>query len=160
MVAVIALCVGGWLGWRWLKHDPREYPNFDDTVTVGFGSLENDILPRYNVALPCDTTDVHYADDESPIGSDGTLYLSFTTSARCLRMFISGFGDDFQPPEQLKGGDVRFPDGMRQQRFGWTYQGSTMYDIYAGDIDSSNSATVVVDPAADPVVVRMQVDHF
>jgi hypothetical protein len=157
---VVVLCTVGWFRWHWPRHDPREYPNADDTVQIGFGSLEHDILPRYHVTLPCGTTDVHYADEESVIGPDGTLYLSFATTPRCLRQFIAGLGNGFQTPDWLAGGDLRFPADMRQEPFGWTYQVSTTYGVYAGDIDSINAATIVVGPSADHVVIRMEVNHY
>lgn len=162
IVSVLAVCGVGWIGWRWPQHDPREYPNGDDTVTVqiGSGSLEKDILPRYHVALPCDTTGVHYADEESILGPDGTLFLAFTTTTRCLQLFIAGLSHDFQHPDQLTSGDLRFPAYMRQDGFGWTYEVATTYGVYTGNIDSNNSATVVVDPSANPVVVRMEVNHY
>jgi hypothetical protein len=135
--------------------DSREYANADDSVTYGSGSLDHDILPHYQVTLPCDTTNLHYADDESLIGPEGTLYLSFATSATCLQTFVASLTDH----SQATGGSLDFPHDIVQPRFGWTFQASKTYDIYGGGDGDVNVATVVVDSSSDPAVVWMKVDH-
>lgn len=110
------------------------------------------------MTLPCETTDVHYADSESLIGSGGTLYLSFTTSPHCLHEFVANHSK-MKGPVAMTGGDSAFPYEMRQERFGWLFDSARTYNVYDGSIDAENTITMVEDFSAEHTVAHVVIDH-
>lgn len=160
-VTLLAGCAAGTVGVVWLRPgpDPREY-EVDSAVTVqlGDGSLEEDILPHYELALPCSTANVRYFDDESLVGSEGELFLNFSAPQRCLALWLDRLRLT-AGLQRLTGKDPLFPYEARQDRFGWRFDTSKVYDVYQGDISERNSATVVVDNGGSAPIIYVIVEH-
>lgn len=160
-VMLLAGCAGT-AGAVWLRSrpDPREY-EVDSAVTVqiGDGSLEKDILPHYELTLPCSTANVRYFDDESLVGSGGELFLRLGATQHCLALWLDrlGLANGLQ---RLTGDDPLFPYEAQQARFGWRFDTSKVYDVYQGDLSGRNSAIVVVDNSDSAPIVYVIVNHL
>jgi hypothetical protein len=137
---------------------PAKVPNANGVGTVSYASFEKHILPYYHMTMPCDTDDVHYADSEPIVGQEATLYLSFTTSPRCLQEFVGNLSE-VRGPVPITGGDDEFPYEMRQDQFGWLFDQATTYNVYTGAIDAENTVILVEDNSAQHLVVRLIVHH-
>ncbi|MEV6965103.1 hypothetical protein AB0M47_08285 [Hamadaea sp. NPDC051192] len=115
LVVFAALCC--WGAWGQISisarsKDPREYPRKDQGlhITYGGGDLEDDLLPRYAVKLPCDVQDLRWGNIED-MGSAGSLYLRFDTSSTCL--------DEFLQDNQLQPTAAGMPTVSIPEEYGW-----------------------------------------
>ncbi|MEU6093066.1 hypothetical protein ABZ865_41205 [Streptomyces sp. NPDC047085] len=119
--AIIAILVGG-TGWLLLpdEADPHDYVRKPDDVVIGDGSLAA-VLERYRVSLPDQATDVHFHDNESLIGSEGTLFLHFEMPHAGLTPFLQTLKVGRLTPGLPAGWDL----GGEGQRFGWSFRGSS-----------------------------------
>ncbi|MFI0960075.1 hypothetical protein ACH4S8_01470 [Streptomyces sp. NPDC021080] len=144
VVTVTGLLLGSCSG------DPRDYDSSGGDVTVGDGSLET-VLVHYSIALPCHATGVHFHDEESFAGSEGTLYLRFDTSRACLGSFARTAG------LSLKSGSVHT----------WRDDHDFSYIEFAGDEAQSYGWRFPIShtyrwgsyTASDPVTVQVVVDQ-
>jgi hypothetical protein len=74
-------------------------------ITVGDGDLEDDLLPRNRVTLPCDVTELRFGDLED-FGPSGRLFLRFSTSPRCLDEFLAQHRLEPVRPDVFASGQV------------------------------------------------------
>lgn len=92
----VAFCCSWWnqspdFVWALLR-DSRAYPPVDALhLTKGTGDLEEDLLPHFQVKLPCDTQHLRYGEWED-FGPAGWLALRFDTSTACLDGFVRDNG--------------------------------------------------------------------
>ncbi|MEU0338549.1 hypothetical protein ABZ092_06070 [Streptomyces bobili] len=89
MSVVVVALVAGALFWLSLpgEADPHDYLREQDDVVRGDGSLAT-VLAHYGVSLPDQVADVRFHDEESLIGSEGTLFLHFKVSDVGLTSFL------------------------------------------------------------------------
>ncbi|MCP2322196.1 hypothetical protein HDA40_000703 [Hamadaea flava] len=120
LVGVAALCCWGALSQfspSIRSDDPREYPRKDEAlhITYGGGDLEDDLLPRYSVKLPCDVQHLRWGNHED-MGSMGSLYLRFDTSPTCL--------DEFLRDNRLQSAAAWTPAVFVPAEYGWAVSSS------------------------------------
>ncbi|MEV6924651.1 hypothetical protein AB0M46_09095 [Dactylosporangium sp. NPDC051485] len=130
LLAILLLCCASCCTQRpdfvWaLFRDSREYPNQEGRlrVTIGGGDLEKDILPHYRLTLPCDVTDLRFADEED-FSRAGTVYLRFSTSSSCLDKFLRDNGMLYSSKDQCYM-------GHGTDHYGWGISGDN--DCYFRD---------------------------
>jgi hypothetical protein len=133
--------------WTWGR-ELREYPRPDHGVYVSYGdSFEHDLLPHYQLALPCDVDGLRWGDDEDLIGSSGRLYVKFVASAGCLGRFITANHLDTTTSSS-------FPDAPA--RYGWSVDVGVAF--YTGQTDLTDT-TVAVSGGTDKSTVYVVVEH-
>ncbi|MET7940693.1 hypothetical protein [Streptomyces sp. NPDC005302] len=116
--------MAGGTGWLLLpdEADPHDYVRKPDDVVIGDGSL-GAVLERYRVSLPDRAADVRFHDDESLIGSEGTLFLHFKVPHAGLTTFLQSLKLGPLTPGLPAGWDL----GGEGQRFGWSFPGSSWH---------------------------------
>jgi hypothetical protein len=96
--------------------DPHDYLRERDDVVYGDGSLAT-VLAHYDVVLPDEATNVRFHDEESLVGSGGTLLLHFKVSDAGLTSFLQTLEVGPLAPGLPAGWD-----GTEGRRFGWSFQ--------------------------------------
>ncbi|MEH1166647.1 hypothetical protein V6V47_14805 [Micromonospora sp. CPCC 205539] len=124
---------------------PRPYRHPDGIFGVTRGDFEDDILPHYQVSLPCDVDGLRYSNAEDMTGPMGQLYLHFTTSQRCLDRILEGWlAAPTQPPTMTpRDPDFPFSASSIPDTFGWHFDAES-YDVYqrAGDLVTGSVVAV------------------
>ncbi|MFI7607225.1 hypothetical protein ACIBTV_19080 [Micromonospora sp. NPDC049366] len=102
---------------------PRPYRHPDGIFGVTRGDFEDDILPHYQLSLPCDVDGLRYANLEDMTGPMGELYLHFTTSPDCLDRILDGFAAAPTQPAVMTPADAAFPFPASSvpDTFGWDF---------------------------------------
>ncbi|NUT08125.1 MAG: hypothetical protein HOV76_32110 [Hamadaea sp.] len=120
LFVVAALCCwGAWsqISGSFRSNDPREYPRKDEALHITYrgGDLEDDLLPRYGVKLPCDVQHLRWGNHED-MGPMGSLYLRFDTSSTCL--------DEFLRDNRLQPTAAWTPSVFVPDEYGWAINAS------------------------------------
>lgn len=127
--------------------DTRDYDRFA-MVTYGDGSLET-VLTRYQVRLPDDVAELRFHDDESLVGSEGTLYLRFEIPVGDLAGFLHGLhmGADLKRGTPADWGvDYAFTRDMARG-YGWRFDRSGQTWLWGvADASPSLRFSVVIEP--------------
>lgn len=103
----------------------------------GDGSLAT-VLAHYGVSLP-DQVAVRFHDEESLIGSEGTLFLHFKVSDVGLTSFLQTLDVGSLTPGLPAGWDA----GGKGQRFGWSFPGGSWRGAQ-GPAEGAVTASVAV----------------
>ncbi|MDG4807771.1 hypothetical protein O7634_13530 [Micromonospora sp. WMMD1120] len=116
---------------------PRPYRHPDGLFGATRGDFEDDILPHYQVSLPCDVDGLRYANTEDVTGPMGELYLRFRTSPGCLDRILGGWAADPAQPATMAPTDPGFPmpASAIPDTVGWRFEADS-YQVYrrAGDV--------------------------
>jgi hypothetical protein len=130
--------------------DDREYPRIHDPlhITVGDGDLEEDLLPHFQVELPCDVSGLRYGEWED-FSTPGTLYLRFEASAACVDEFIVANGLRVNEPTSV-------PRGVPEE-YGWTLAADNV--SYGADRSDRVRLFASVDRHAPMPTVYVVADH-
>ncbi|MEU3317257.1 hypothetical protein ABZ743_31900 [Streptomyces sp. NPDC006662] len=120
-------------------------------MVYGDGSLAT-VLTHYDVTLPDQATDVRFHDNESLIGSEGTLFLHFKVSDASLTSFLQTLKVGPLAPGAPAGWDDR-----EGRRFGWSSpdsswrgargpaEGTVTAAIAVARADGANSVYVIAE---------------
>ncbi|MER7441869.1 hypothetical protein [Micromonospora avicenniae] len=102
---------------------PRPYRHPDGIFGVTRGDFEEDMLPHYQLSLPCDVDGLRYSNAEDMTGPMGELYLHFTTSQECLDRILAEFGAVPAQPSAMAPTDdaFPFPASAVPDMFGWRF---------------------------------------
>lgn len=158
VLVVPLLCCASWwqqspdFVWSPLR-DSRQYPHTDDPfhITKGNGDLERDLLPHFQVKLPCDTADLRYGEWED-FGPAGRLYLRFTTSPDCLAAFRQDNRLTLSADQS-----VNFPTNIPEQ-YGWTIEATNT--LYVGEPSDRVHLYVSVDSRSTRPTVFVVAEYF
>lgn len=124
--------------------DAREYPRPSGPmfVTIGKGDLEKDLLPYFDVTLPCAATDISFGQDIHAGGATDSLYLRFATTRECLREFLA--------TNRLATSEDAFPGATVPTGYGWVLgEGDPEYSRQTG----ANRVHVLVEGQLEQPVV-------
>ncbi|MFJ2900645.1 hypothetical protein ACIO87_38040 [Streptomyces sp. NPDC087218] len=152
---VICAILAGASAWLLLpgEADPHDYLREPDDVVYGDGSLAT-VLPRYGVSLPDQAADVRFHDEESLIGSQGTLFLHFKVSDAGLTSFLQTLNVGSLTP----GLPVSWDASGEGQRFGWSFPGSSWRGAQ-GPAEGTVTASVAVARAGGVNSVYVIAEH-
>ncbi|MEU4551061.1 ferritin-like domain-containing protein [Micromonospora violae] len=124
---------------------PRPYRHPDGLFGVTRGDFEDDILPHYQVSLPCDVDGLRYSNAEDVTGPMGELYLYFTTSQGCLDRILEGWAAVPAEPPTMAPTDAGFPlrAATIPDTIGWRFDAPS-YQVYRreGDVVTGNVVAV------------------
>ncbi|MFF3058630.1 hypothetical protein [Streptomyces sp. NPDC057909] len=153
-VVVIAFLAGA-AAWLLLpaEADPHDYLREPDDVVYGDGSLTT-VLAHYGVSLPDQATDVRFHDEESLIGSEGTLFLHFEVSDAGLTSLLQTLNVGPLTP----GLPVSWGASGEGQRFGWSFPG-TSWRGAQGPAEGTVTASVAVARAGGVNSVYVIAEH-
>ncbi|MFF2013953.1 hypothetical protein ACFVWY_33505 [Streptomyces sp. NPDC058195] len=121
-------------------------------MVYGDGSLAT-VLAHYDVSLPDEATDVRFHDEESLIGSEGTLVLHYKVSDAGLTSFLQTLNVGPLAPGLPAGWD-----GREGQRFGWSFAGSSWRGAQ-GPGEGTITASVAVARAGEVNSVYVVAEH-
>lgn len=121
-------------------------------MVYGDGSLAT-VLAHYDVSLPDEATDVRFHDEESLIGSEGTLFLHIKVSDAGLTSFLQTLSVGPLTPGLPAGWD-----GREGQRFGWRFPGSSWRGAQ-GPAEGTVTASVAVARASGVNSVYVIAEH-
>ena len=121
---------------------PRPYRHPDGLFGVTRGDFEDDILPHYQVSLPCDVDGLRYSNAEDMTGPMGELYLHFATSQGCLERILDGWLAVPAEPPTMAPSDPEFPlpAATLPDTLGWRFDAPSyqvyrrMGDLVTGDV--------------------------
>ncbi|MBQ0979820.1 ferritin-like domain-containing protein [Micromonospora sp. M61] len=124
---------------------PRPYRHPDGLFGVTRGDFEDDILPHYEVSLPCDVDGLRYSNAEDMTGPMGQLYLHFTTSQGCLDRILDGWAAVPAEPSTMAPTDPGFPlpAAAIPGTIGWRFDAPS-YQVYRREGDVVTGDVVVV----------------
>ncbi|MET7746699.1 hypothetical protein [Streptomyces sp. NPDC005385] len=119
---VICAILAGATAWLLLpgEADPHDYLREPADVVYRDGSLAT-VLTRYGVSVPDQAMDVRFHDDESLVGSEGTLFLHFKVSDADLTSVLQTLHAGPLTPGLPDDWDT----GRTGQRFGWSFPGKS-----------------------------------
>ncbi|MFI7659915.1 ferritin-like domain-containing protein [Micromonospora parva] len=124
---------------------PRPYRHPDGIFGVTRGDFEDDILPHYQVSLPCDVDGLRYSNAEDMTGPMGELYLHFTTSPGCLDRILDGWAAAPAQPPTMAPTDAGFPlpAAAIPETIGWRLDAPS-YQVYQrrGDVVTGHVVAV------------------
>ncbi|MER6218880.1 hypothetical protein ABT213_33245 [Streptomyces sp. NPDC001674] len=154
MSVVVCAILAGAAAWLLSpgEADPHDYFRERDDVVYGDGSLAT-VLAHYDVSLPDEATDVRFHDEESLIGSEGTLFLHFKVSDAGLTSFLQTLSVG-----PLTPGPPADWDGREGQRFGWSFPGSSWRGAQ-GPTEGTVTASVAVARAGGVNSVYVIAEH-